>query len=748
MLFELLGRNLRSGVAIVVLAQLASCGGGSNNAPSVPAPPPTPPADTTSGLTNRPNNATCLAPERPSSAVSLSLARVFPALTFSTPVGMFQAPQDTTRWYVIEQGGRVRVFPNTDNPTAATSFIDLTSATQSGGEMGLLGMAFHPAYPTDTRVYISYTPKGTPRVSRISEFRTSDGGATLNASTERVLLTVNQPEENHKGGNIAFGPDGFLYIGLGDGGGGGDGHGAIGNGQNLQTLLGKMLRIDVNTATSGFNYSIPNDNPFAGNPLCGANGTSAQSCPEIFAYGFRNPWRWSFDRDSGQLWVGDVGQGAWEEVDLVVRGANYGWRCREGAHPFNAACGTAPQSPTDPVAEYGRTAGASITGGFVYRGSAIPSLRGRYVFADFVSGRLWHIARETPPTLEVTAAQALDSGLSISSFAQGADGELYVLHYSGTVHRLQASSGAVVDTIPAQLSATGCVNTADAKQPAGGLVPYVPNAPFWSDGAEKDRWLAIPDGQRMTVGTDNDWEMPNGSVLVKNFRRGTRLIETRLFMRHPDGVWAGYSYEWNTAQTDATRVVGGKTVTVEGQPWIFPSEAQCLSCHTEAAGRSLGLETAQLNADFLYTATNRTANQVHTLNSVGMLTPTMTGTPATWPVLASPASTATLNDRARAYLHTNCAQCHRPGGGTPVEIDLRYTTALNATEMCNVAPASGDVGIAGALIVAPGDASKSVLVARMNRRDTNAMPPLASALVDTAGVDLISAWINGLANCN
>ncbi|MCS6947447.1 MAG: PQQ-dependent sugar dehydrogenase, partial [Steroidobacteraceae bacterium] len=430
-----------------------------------------------------------------------------------------------------------------------------------------------------------------------------------------------------------------------DGGSGGDPFGTIGNGQNLQTLLGKMLRIDISGSTGSVPYRVPAGNPFAGNPLCN-QGAGTQNCPEIYAYGFRNPWRWSFDRDSGELWVGDVGQNAWEEIDKVVLGGNYGWRCREGAHPFNSNCGPATNL-LDPVAEYGRAAGASVTGGYVYRGTALPGLVGRYVFGDFVSGRIWHIARDTAPTLTVTSSQGLDSGLQIASFGQGLDGEIYIVNYSGTLHRLTGSS-ATTGNVPNQLSATNCVDMAAPGRARTNTIPYAPNAPFWSDGADKERFIALPDGQNIQIGADNDWTFPINSVLVKNFRLGTRLVETRLFMRHTDGSWAGYTYEWNAAGTDATRVIGGKTVSVNGQSWIFPSEAQCLACHTDAAGRVLGLETGQLNGDLLYTATGRTANQLTTLNTIGVLTPALTNPPAGQPLIPSPNDTTrTLTERAR-----------------------------------------------------------------------------------------------------
>lgn len=753
---------MRFGLALTLLMLVTACGGGAEtvenapptNPPTNPPPNPPPPNPATSGLDSRPGNTSCLAPDRPTSGTTtLSVARVFTNLTFSSPIGMLQAPGDASRWFVVQQGGTVRVFPNTATPTA-TDFVTIGAPLESGGEKGLLGMAFHPNFPTDGRVFLSYTARVSGQlISRISEFVSN--GTTVNVGSENILLTVNQPQDNHNGGHIAFGPDGNLYIGLGDGGSGGDPsptHGPIGNGQNKRTLLGKLLRIAV-PATAGGAYTIPAGNPFAVNPKCGPTNSNGADCPEIYAFGFRNPWRWNFDDRPGgsnELWLADVGQGDWEEVDLVTLGGNYGWRCREGAHNFSNTCGN-EQPRIDPVAEYDHGQGVSITGGYVYRGTAIPSLVGRYVFGDFASGNIWHIARNTPPTLVLTAATAFASGRNIASFGQGNDGELYVVDYGGGLYRLNATTGGGTNPIPNQLSATGCVSASDAKLPASGLIPFAPNAPFWSDGAQKDRWIALPNGTTMTVLASGDWDFPNRTVLMKNFRIGTRLIETRLFMRHPDGEWAGYTYEWNDAQTDATRVVGGKEAPKTGLPddWIFPSESECLTCHTAAAGRSLGIETAQLNGNFTYPQTGRTANQVATHSAIATITPAITQDPSTLPALADPASgTATLNDRARAYLHTNCSQCHRPSGGTPVNLDFRFTTALSATNACNVAPNAGTLGLTDPRIILPGNAARSIVRERMNRRDANQMPTIGSNTVDSDGVTLITNWINGLTSCN
>jgi uncharacterized repeat protein (TIGR03806 family) len=739
---------------LIALPLLQGCGGGSNStaplpAPSVPAPTPPAPAPTPTptpgagGLDARPSNTSCLAWERANASIALQR---YTSLTFASPLALLQPPNNDSHWYVIEQEGTVRRF-STSAPNSATTVLDIKARVRSGGEMGLLGIAFHPTFPTDPRVFLSYTTlDGAQLVSRIASFVSTDAGATLDPASEIVLLTVNQPAENHNGGHIAFGPDGFLYIGLGDGGGGGD---PDGNGQRMTTLLGKLLRIDVNT-DAATRYRVPSSNPFfvAGNAgdKCPAAPRASGTCPEIYASGLRNPWRWNFDRANGALWLADVGQNRYEEVNLVARGGNYGWRCREGAHEYNSN-GCSGIATIDPLIEYGRTDGQSITGGYVYRGPQATTLAGRYIFGDFASGRIWAWIPEDTTSRAPTLL--LDSGLGISSFAQGNDGELYVLDYNGgTLQKIVFQQGGSALPAPEKLSATGCVNPSSPTQPATGLIPYDINAPFWSDGATKERWIALPDGQNIAVGANDDWDFPTGTVLMKNFRNATRLIETRLFMRHPDGNWGGFTYEWDAAQTDAMLVKGGVTRDVDGQPWIFPSEAQCMQCHTAAAGRTLGLETAQLNRDFTYIRTNRTANELGTLNAIGTLAPPITDVAAAAKMANPQDTSAPLADRARAYLHTNCAQCHRPSGPTPSTMDLRYTTALSATNTCNAAPQLGTLGLgAAARLIAPGDAAHSIVVNRTNRRDAHGMPPVGSAQVDAAGVELLSQWVNGLTGC-
>jgi uncharacterized repeat protein (TIGR03806 family) len=691
------------------------------------------------GLDTRPRNATCVAFARPTEGTGVTLTPVFTGLPAGrSVVSLLQAPGAAGRWYLVEQAGRVFRFDNT--PAAATRALvaDLSARVLSGGELGLLGMAFHPDFAANGQVFLSYTGRARAgmseaAVSRVSRFRSPDGGATIDPASEQVLLEVSQPYANHNGGHIAFGPDGLLYIGMGDGGAAGD---PMRNGQNLNSLLGKFLRVDVNRTAAGRPYAIPADNPFAS----GVGGAR-----EIYAWGLRNPWRWSFDRATGALWAGDVGQGALEEVDRVERGGNYGWAVMEGTRCYNAStCNRAGLIP--PVVEYGRSLGVSITGGYVYRGSRVPWLVGSFLFADFQSGRVWRVAHDAAGA--ASPQPIAMSGVNVSTFGEGLDGEVYVVSYGdGRIFRVDPGATAPSDTVPPTLRATGCVDPGDPLRPAEGLIPYAPNAPFWSDGAEKERFLALPDGGRITVGPDGDWTFPVGTVLVKHFSHLGRRIETRLMVRHADGDWAGYTYRWNDAQTDATVLRGSEVRDLPGGlRWYYPSRAECLACHTTGAGRTLGLETAQLNGDLRYARTGRTANQLATLDHLGLFA-TPLGAPAALPRLVDPYGTAPVVDRVRAYLHTNCAQCHRPGGTGRGPGDFRFATAPAAWGVCDVAPTAGDLGVAGSRLLAPGDPARSVLSLRLRATGIHRMPPISSNVVDRAGTELVDTWITALRAC-
>ena len=411
--------NPRTPLLAALALALPACGGGGNGSSGPPIPNPT------------------------DCATGIETPRAFPDLSFTSPVVMKQAPNDASRWFVVEQGGRIRSFENNADADTTVEFVDLTGRVHASGEAGLLGMAFHPDFANNGRVYLNFSELVGGGVRSITaEFTTMDDGQTLDPGSERVLLTVPKAFENHNGGNLEFGPDGYLYIGLGDGGGSGD---RDGNAQNTQTLLGKMLRIDVDSRPGGAPYGIPSGaggNPFAANPLCD-DGSETQACPEIFATGLRNPWRWSFDRQTNELWAGDVGQNNWEEIDLIELGGNYGWDVREGAHCFEPASGCSTANLIDPIAEYDHGMGSSITGGYVYRGGQATDFAGRYVFGDYFG----MIAALVPAGAGFQIEELVSQGcvpegasgeLRISSFAEDIDGELYLLDYGrGELLRLE-----------------------------------------------------------------------------------------------------------------------------------------------------------------------------------------------------------------------------------------------------------------------------------------------------------------------
>jgi uncharacterized repeat protein (TIGR03806 family) len=729
-------------IAAVSAAVLGGCGGsgGTSSSPPPPLPPPPPPPSGPSGLAARPDNQTCVAPARPVAGAVVTVTSPFPNLSFSQPTKILLEPVASPRWFVLQKTGQVVTF-DPASPNATVPYLDLSAVVRTSSEGGLLGMAFHPDYPAAPEIFLSYTinHSGPAMRSVISRFTLDDVTSPGAGTAEEVILTVDQDFDNHNGGDIAFGADGYLYIGFGDGGSGGDPNNRA---QDTSALLGSMLRIDV-TGPAAAPYAIPTDNPFFGNALCGPTSSNAADCPEIFAWGLRNPWRWSFDAATGELWLGDVGQGAWEEVDLIEAGGNYGWRCREGAHDYNTAgCGT---GFIDPVTEYGRTDGNSITGGLVYRGTAIPAISGRYIFADYGSGRIW--ALQPDGQGGYFNDELADTNFGPTSFAADANGELYFTDINnGRIRKLEPAGGPASGPIAMQLSATGCTDPADVTLPYAGLVPYDVIAPFWSDGAAKDRFVGVPNGEIVTIAADGDLEFPNGTVIVKNFRLNGSLVETRHLIRHPDGVWAGYTYEWNAQQTEATRVQGGKITNIGGQDWIYPSESQCMACHTSTAGFALGPEITQLDSDFDYPPAATTANQIDTWWHIDLFAAVP---PAGLPTLADPAdAAASLGDRARAWLHSNCAQCHRPGGPTSSTMDLRFSTPLANTNACNVSPLLGNLGNPAALLIAPGAPADSIVIERASRRDASGMPPLGTNLVDTAGITLLSDWILGLSGCN
>lgn len=721
-------RAVPPAVLLVLAATLAvAC---RRNEPSGPTPAATPEAPTT---TEAPPQVPGFAfPLEPASPTALQATVAFPGLRFTLPIYVTHAPGDPSHLYVVEQDGRILRFPNRPDATQSEVevFLDIHDRVRrEHSEEGLLGLAFDPGYADNGRVYVYYSAS-RPRRTQISRF-VARSWPRADPDSERELLRIEQPFGNHNGGWIAFGPDSYLYVSVGDGGSAGDPHG---HGQDLGTLLGSILRIRVGPGID--TYEIPPDNPFVDTP--GAR-------PEIFAYGMRNAWRCSFDRQAGTLWCGDVGQDAIEEIDIVTAGGNYGWNLREGTHAYER--GEAPGPLVDPVIEYGHDQGVCVTGGYVYRGSRLADFRGTYLYGDYVAGHVWALDFDGK---EVKRHAKVARVLALSSFGEDAQGELYAVSLDGNLYRFEPSDTSVADrTFPTRLSQTGLFTDTAALAPSPALLPYDVTVPLWSDGAEKHRWLFVPPGETVAYHPTDAWQFPVGTVAVKHFElraapdQPARRLETRVMIHERRG-WAGYAYRWNDAQTDAELVT---TPSVDEHPlpgapageavrWYQPAGADCLRCHTPGYGQALGLRTRQL------AGMPRGRTLIETLVRQGQLTgaPEDLATLAAHPRLDD--ESAPASDRARAYLDVNCAPCHHPGGPAPGGFDLRIDTPLDDAAIVRMPPEER-LGIQGELRFAPGDHAHSSLWLRMGiRGQRGQMPPLASLRVDEDGRSLVARFID------
>ncbi|HTO07852.1 MAG TPA: PQQ-dependent sugar dehydrogenase [Myxococcota bacterium] len=682
----------------------------------------------------------------------------FPNLPLlNRPVYITYAPDGSNRLFVVEQPGTIEVLQNDPNVSSFQTFLNITDRVYTNDqEMGLLGLAFDPQFATNHYFYVNYTTVGAAcldgvRCSKVSRFTVP--AATPNdadETSELEIIEYAQPYENHKAGMMAFGRDGDLWISTGDGGSGGD---PQGNAQNVSSLLGKMLRIDPRTdafpADPRKFYSIPPGNPYS------AGGGGA---PEWWARGLRNPWRWSFDRLTGDLVIGDVGQDAYEEVDYLTAaqvasppagGYNFGWNQCEGFHDYgNNSCSSIVSTP--PIIEYGHTqdGGYSITGGFVYRGNSLPGLYGAYLYADFVSERIWSWNGILP-----AATTQVSSLNSPSSWGEDRDGELYITQlYQGRIWKLTFNSTPPAP-FPSLLSQTGLFANTASLTPAPGLVEYDVNTPLWSDRALKRRWVALPAGQKVHFKADGSFDFPVGTALVKHFElpvspTATRRLETRVFLRQVDR-WTGFTYRWSADGSDATLLSDGGnqifpvdpngTGTTTAQRWHYPSPSECLVCHSAPEGRVLGPRAVQLNRSFSYSGISD--NQIHAWSCLGMFDVPPQTASAYGAYAALGDTTRSVNARARSYLASNCAICHQPAGPAPSSMDLRSQLTLAELNAIGVAPSEGDLGLPSPQRIKVGVPEQSVVWYRQQSDDPNVRMPKLSAIPDPNALPLFDAWI-------
>ena len=729
------------------------------------------------GLSARVPNTTLALPAV-SPVYGYSVENAFGSLTFTDPVAIVSAPGETNRLFIVEEPGRLMVVTNLASPNR-TLFLDLSSRVHYGGEEGLLGLAFHPGYASNGYFYVFYTlytnatAGASSRHDRLSRFETAPGNANQAlANSELVLINQRDEAPNHNGGDLHFGPDGYLYVSLGDEGGANDN---FGNSQRIdKDFFSGILRLDVDQrpgslapnshpASTG-NYAVPADNPFVGATAFNGQPINLSAVrTEFWAVGLRNPWRIFFDRPTGLLYCADVGQDLWEEIDIITKGGNYGWNYREAMHPGPR---TAPAGFTSiaPILEYGHGSGVyqgfSVTGGVVYRGQRIPELLGAYVFADYVSGNIWAIRCDGS---KATPMQRLVGKNGIAAFGiDPATGDVLLADLGqDTIKRLVYKAG-LVPLLPPTLAETGAFADLLTLTPNPGLVPYDVNVPFWSDHAVKTRWFSVPnpEGQMLFQAAGN-WTFPTGAVWIKHFEleltpgvaSSRRRLETRLLVRDKTaaGVY-GITYRWDETQRSAMLVAEGGMdesllvqagETTRTQVWHYPGRAECLACHTTVGGGVLGFNTPQLNRPFNYGGVED--NQIRALEHAGYFT-TPVSSLSSLPRLAEAADeTVSVEYRVRSYLMANCAQCHQPGGLGLGFFDARIYSPLSSLQLVN-GPLNDNGGDPANAVIRPGSLGHSMLLSRISGLGSGQMPPLGRSLVDTQAVALVSRWItDGLA---
>jgi uncharacterized repeat protein (TIGR03806 family) len=718
-------------------------------------------------------NTTLQFPAQPP-VTGYAAADAFPGLTFVQPLLIASPPGETNRLFIGEKPGRIQVIPDRSSPSPSQlTFLDISGRVNASGEGGLLGLAFHPGYATNGSFFVVYslnttTGRGTGFHVRLARFQVSDADPNRALPESEVpLISQFHRRDNHNAGDLHFGPDGYLYVSVGDEGGGGD---PFLNSRVIdRDFFAGILRIDVDQRPGSLlphdhpsvhgGYAIPPDNPFIGaTHFDGIEIDPGHVRTEFWAVGLRNPWRFTFDSATGRLFCADVGQGAREEVNVIEAGGNYGWNYREGTLPFRD---TPPPDAhlIDPILDYPRSgdpqfSGTSITGGIVYRGTRMAERYGDYVFGDWGSGNIWALGYDGT---NVTHWTHLTTGSRIVSFGHDpVDGDvLFAEITTGRVRRLIQAGDPVGEPLPPTLADTGAFADPGALTPHAGVVPYEVNAPFWADHATVTRWFSVPDvGTQVGFDPAGNWALPAGAVWVKHFDleqvRGDpttrRRVETQFLVRNGGGVY-GLSYRWDDAQSNAHLVPEeGLTELIEiiedgaarTQAWRYPSRAECLSCHTPQGGFVLGFNTFQLNREQEY-GESRT-NQLLALSQMGYFSEPVEAVDDLDAMVNPRDNDAPIEERVRSYLAVNCASCHQPGGPALGFWDARFSTSLEASGMLD-GRLVNDQGNPAFRVIEPGSVEKSMIWRRIRELGPGHMPPVGSFELDHESIALLEFWI-------
>jgi putative heme-binding domain-containing protein len=678
--------------------------------------------------------------------------RIVPAFAqhrFDHPTSL-QELRGSGRLLVTEIGGRVTTFSR-NSTTAATEAIDLSRS--SGGPVSLFSAVLHPQFDQNGYVYFCYVSSAGGSHTRVSRFTLKSGASpTIDPASETVI--IRWPSGGHNAGCLRFGPDGFLYIATGDGAGPNPPDGLT-TGQTVDDLLGAILRIDVDKPrpAEGLAYSIPAGNPFV---------TTAEACPEIFGYGLRNPWKFGVDPKTGEVFVADNGWETWETIHLVSSGTNCGWPIMEGRARLRTEVAPGPTPITPPIRDHHHSEANSVIGGPVYRGSLLPQLDGQFIYGDYITGTIWSVGRDSDGSF--VGRTLCDTDLRIIDFQVLSSGELLVLDYdlTGGIYELRPNEAPDLSaSFPRLLSRTGIFQSLAPLVPAPGVVEYEVTVPRWMDGAKARRFVGVPGQSQIqlpeTLGGQAQW--PEGTVFAKQLLipagagQPERLLETQV-LQFTNGVWHPYAYRWNSTGTDAELIgpvgISGPVLwpdahnpdaTVE-RTWYTNAINECRLCHNAGPGFVLGFVGNQLAREVSTASGSR--DQLQLLKELQVINDIPSGSRSAANQLVDPRDTScSVADRARSWLHGNCAMCHHRGGNAIVSFfvsrDLPFDQ-MNTNKGTNI----GTFGMPDARIIAAGDPWRSVMMYRLSRLGYARMPYIGSRVVDSDGVALIAEWIGQL----
>ncbi|MBT6154197.1 MAG: hypothetical protein HOL01_11515 [Planctomycetaceae bacterium] len=656
----------------------------------------------------------------------------FPGVKFTLPTSLQELP-GMNRLMVTEIGGTIYSFAKNKDVKQADRMLELND------EAAIFHATVHPSFEENKFIFVCYKRGENTFVSR---FKLAKSPAPkLNPKSEHVVMTW--PSGGHNGGCIRFGKDGYLYISTGDGSGPNPPDGRTA-GQDVSNLFGAVLRIDVDRKSGDRNYSVPADNPFV--DLAGAR-------PEIWAYGLRNPWKFGVDSKTGNIFVADNGWESWEMVHQIVRGSNCGWPIMEARAVLRSEVKRGPTPIRPPVVDHPHSEANSVIGGPVYRGKKLPELDGSFIYGDYITGTIWGLKSEDGGS-SYSSSTLVDTDQRITAFAEGSRGELFVLDYDYTGQIYELLPSGLADTsaeFPRRLSQTGLFVAGDdgrfsprgELKPAAGVVGYDVIAKRWMDGAEADRYVAIPNVGKILLASDNSKRAsyPDGTVFVKHLslpssNRSSRLETQVLHFEHDR--WNAYAYLWNAAGTDAELVapdgadlplqIKNQSGTITEHTWHTSTVNECRLCHNAGSGFVLGFVPNQLRM-------NANSGIIAGASTIGEDDPSRLIDPHD--------ATQSLNDRARSYLHANCSMCHHPGGNAIVSFYLRRELPFHELRT-NKSTGIGTFGMRNAKLIVPGDPYRSVLMYRMSKLGYSRMPYIGSRVIDSAGVKLIHDWIRAM----